>query len=205
MRATIDGVIRSGMVRYHADLEPMMRPMESVTPAPYNYNNGDVELICESIEQDGMYRPIYAQLATGHIIGGNHTYMACAALGAKDIPVVFLDVDDTTAKRLMIKDNEIAKRAKPDTGLLAELLEQIKAAEPDVPLDSTGVTDEEFEALKALNAIPLAEDEFGSWPTLTVQLPPHVMAAYMGMTHHAEKDWQRVEMLLRMAGWAGDK
>jgi ParB-like chromosome segregation protein Spo0J len=200
-RAATDGFIRSGMVRYHGDLEPNMRPIDAVSPAPWNYNNGDVELICESIEQDGMYRPVVAQLSTGHIIGGNHTYMACLALGAKEIPVVFLDVNDVTAKRLAIKDNEIARKSKPDTGLLQELLDQIKEAEPDTPLDSTGITEEEYAALRALNAIPVAEDEFGSWPTLTVQLPPHIMAAFVGMTDAAEKDWQRVEILLRMAGW----
>jgi hypothetical protein len=189
------------MVRFHGDLEPLMRPVDSVTPAPYNYNNGDVELVAESIEQVGMYRPIYAQLSTGHIIAGNHTWLAVQALGARECPIVFLDCDDTTARRIMVADNEIAKKAKPDTGLLEDLLQKIKDAQPEIPLDSTGVTDEEFAAIKALNDIPLNDTDFGTWPSFEVRLPPHVMAAFMAMTEDADEEWKRIEMLMRMAGW----
>lgn len=198
---TQDGFIRSGMVRFHEDLEPLMRPIDSVKPAPYNYNNGDVDLIAESIETNGMYRPIYVQRSTGHIIAGNHTWMACKQLGADSIPFVVLDVSDVEAKRLMVTDNETARHSQPDSGLLLALLSEIEEAEGDVR--GSGMTDQDVEVLRHLNEIPLEHDEFGQWPTFTVKLPPHVLRAFMNMTREADDDRSRFELLLRLAGWDG--
>lgn len=202
-RANADGWIRSGMVRYFGDLEPLMRDIDSVSPAPYNYNNGDVELIVESIEAMGMYRPVFAQLSTGHIVAGNHTWMACKALGAQSIPIVFLDLDDTGAKELIVRDNEIAKKAKADPGLLEALLDELTELNDHELPPALGISEAEHKALKALNDIPLDTSEFASWPSILVQVPPNVYAAYLRLTEQADKDWQRVEMLLRMAGWDG--
>jgi ParB-like chromosome segregation protein Spo0J len=203
VRANADGWIRSGMVRYFGDLEPLMRDIDAVSPAPWNYNNGDVELIVESIEQTGMYRPVFAQLSTGQVIAGNHTWMACKALGAQVIPIVYLDVDDQHAKELAIRDNEIARKSKPDPGLLEELLDELKELNDHELPPALGITEAEHNALKALNDIPLDTSEFASWPSILVQVPPNVYAAYLRLTEQADKDWQRVEMLLRMAGWDG--
>ena len=202
-RVGSDGFIRSGMARFHGDLAPLMRDIDSVQPAPYNYNNGDVEVITESIEMNGMYRPIYVQQGTGYIIAGNHTWMACKALNADTIPVVLLDVDDTHAKRIMIEDNEAARKSMPDNGLLLTLLEEIQ--------DETGqllasVNERDLEVLRALNEIPLeSENEFGSWPTFTVKLPPHVMRGFFNMTNQAGDERSRFELLMRLAGWDGSK
>lgn len=201
-RVNEDGFVRSGMVRFHGDLEKMLTPIDSVQPAPFNYNNGDVEVICESIEMNGMYRPIFVQRSTGYIIAGNHTWLACKALDAHDVPVVMLDVDDVTAKRIMIEDNEAARKAIPDNGLLFGLLSQIKE-ETGTLLAS--VTEQDYEVLKALNEIPLETDEFGQWPTFTVKVPPHVLQAFMYLTRQAEDDRGRFELLLRLAGWDGSE
>ena len=197
-----DGFIRSGIVRFYGDLASLMKPIDSVQPAPYNYNNGDVEVIAESIEMNGMYRPVYVQRSTGYIIAGNHTWLACKALGADRIPVVTLDVDDTKAKRIMIEDNEAARKARADNGLLLALLDEIH--------DDTGqylasITDRDVEVLRALNEIPLeSENEFGSWPLFTVKLPPHVYKGFMEFTAQAAGDERsRFELLLRLAGWEG--
>lgn len=197
---TQDGFLRSGMVRFHADLEPLMRPIDSISPAPYNYNNGDVEVITQSVEMNGMYRPVYVQKATGHIIAGNHTWMACKTLGSNTIPVVLLDVDDTTAKRIMVEDNEAARKAIPDSGLLLSLLDEIH--------DETGeylasVTERDVEVLRALNEIPLDTDEFGQWPTFSVKVPPNVLRGFMHLTREADDDRGRFELMLRLAGWDG--
>jgi hypothetical protein len=197
---TQDGYLRSGRVRFHQDLAPLMRPIDAVEQAPYNYNNGDVDMIAQSIEMNGMYRPIYVQQSTGFIIAGNHTWLACKSLDSEHIPAVILDVDDTTAKRIMIEDNEAAKKAQADTGLLLSLMDEIH--------DATGeflasMTERDYEVLKALNDIPLEQNEFGTWPTFTVQLPPKVMRAFRHMTREADDDRNRFELLMRLAGWDG--
>lgn len=188
------------MVRFYPDLEPLMAPIDSMIPAPFNYNNGDVEEIAASVEKNGMYRPIQVWQKTDEILMGNHTWLAVKSLGAEVIPRVYCDVDEITAKRLMVADNEIARRARPDNGLLLPLLDQIKDAEG---LIGTGVTEGELEVLRQLNQIPLETDEFGQWPTFSVQLPPNVLQGFRYMTREADDDRQAFELLLRLAGWSG--
>lgn len=198
---TQDGFLRSGRARFHADLAPLMRDIDDVSPAPYNYNNGDVDAVEESIIASGMYRPIYVQKSTGHIIAGNHTWMACKQLDSHVVPVVVLDVDDTHAKRIMVADNQIARAAQPDNGLLLSLLNEI----PDAHV-GTGMSEKDIEILRLLNEIPLDTDEhgFAQWPTFSVKLPPHVLRGFMLVTAEADDDRSRFELLLRMAGWEGE-
>lgn len=197
---TGDGFIRSGRVRFHDALAPMLVRIDTVQPAPFNYNNGDVEAVVESVATSGMYRPIFTRKETGEIIAGNHTWMACKELGSDVVPVVALDVDDIGAKRIMVADNQTARLAKPDPGLLQVLLDEIDDASG---LMGTGFNDHDLEVLRALNDIPLDTDEFGQWPTFTVKLPPHVLQGFMHMTREADDDRARFELLLRLAGWDG--
>lgn len=161
---TNDGFVRSGMVRFHKDLVPLMQPIDEVLPAPYNYNNGDVEVIAKSIEMNGMYRPVQVQRSTGNIIAGNHTWMACQMLGAKAIPVVYLDVDDVTAKRIMVEDNEAARKAIKDNGLLLALLDEIHEETGEY---LASITERDVEELRALAEMPL-DTGFGQAKGLTV-------------------------------------
>lgn len=197
-------MIQSGMVQFHADLEPLLRPIDAIAPHPDNYNNGDVELIMDSIMASGMYRPIYVQASSQKIIAGNHTWLACKELGADTVPVVELDVDDITATRLMIADNEIARKAKPDTGQLVALLSHLQAEDS---LVGTGINDAELQQLAALNDIPLDTDEseHKMWPTLCFQVPPHVRKAFMDMTEMAGGDSERFQLMMKLAGWSGKK
>lgn len=205
-RATYDGFVRSGMVRFHEGLEPLLRPIDEVEPAPYNYNNGDVEEVCTSIEVNGMYRPVYVQKSTGHIIAGNHTWLACKTLEAQVVPVVELDLDDTQAKRIMVADNQIARLAQPDNGLLVALLNEIEER-ADNGLVGTGLTEEDADVLRKLNEIPLdtGSDDFAQWPTFQCRVPPHVLRAFHYMTREAGDDRAKFELILRLAGWDGHK
>jgi ParB-like chromosome segregation protein Spo0J len=93
---------------FHPGLDDLLVDIDSVCQHPANYNNGDLDAITASIETNGMYRPLYVQASTGQILAGNHTWAACKALGATLVPVVTLDVDDHTAKRIMLADNRTA-------------------------------------------------------------------------------------------------
>lgn len=192
-------MIQSGHVRFHDALEPYLVPIDEVVPHPDNYNNGDIEEIAESIEQNGMYRPIQVQRSSNRIVVGNHTWYAVKSLGSEYVPVVPLAVDDAQALKIMVADNEIARRAQPDRGQLVALLDQIKASGETIV--GSGISDEEHETLRLLNSIPLDTQEFAQWPTLSIQLPPHLLGAFRLLTHEAEDDRQAFELLLRMAGW----
>jgi hypothetical protein len=193
-------MIRDGKMRFHADLEPLMVEIDTVAQAPYNYNNGDVEAVQQSIEANGMYRPIFVQRGTDLIIAGNHTWQACKQLGASRIPVIYLDVDDVEAKKIMVADNRTAALAQPDNGLLMALLQEI---DEGATLYGTGYTPDDLEILQHLNEIPLDTQEFATWPTFSVQLPPNVLRGFMWVTREADTDRERFELLLRMAGWDG--
>jgi hypothetical protein len=193
-------VITSGIAQYHDDLAQLLQPIDDVTPHPRNYNNGDVEAIGESIEVNGMYRPLYVQRSSGYIIAGNHTWQACKELGASEIPVVYLDVDDNTALRIMLADNKVASLAQPDNALLLELLDNLAA---DDSLLGTGYKEYDREVLKQLTEIPTEFDEFGTWPLIQIRVPPHVRRAYYQITEVAVGERERFELLLRLAGWDG--
>lgn len=116
-------------------LETTLTPVEEVREHPDNPRRGDVEAIKESIRTNGVYRPIVVQESTGFILAGNHTYRAMKELGEEKVPVVFVDVDDTAARRIMIADNRTADLGDYDTDTLTQLLESL-----DGDLEGTGYT-----------------------------------------------------------------
>lgn len=193
-------MIASGLVLFHEDLKPLLVGIDSIEQHPENYNNGDVEALAESIEVNGMYRPVYVQQSSGYIIAGNHTWLACKGLGADQIPVVRLDVDDHTALRIMLADNRIASMALPDNAALLDILHRLDTEDS---LVGTGYKRFDLEVLEKLAEIPNDYDEFAQWPTITVQVPPHVRRAYMRITDAAVGDRERFELILRLAGWDG--
>lgn len=195
-------MITSGLVQFHDDLEPLLIPIDSIRPHPENPKNGDVSAILSSIEMNGFYRPVYAQKSTGYILAGNHSTAAALELGAELIPVVWLDVNDTTARKILLADNRTADLGQYDNGVLASLLNKIQIEDS---LYGTGYVEADLEQLKALSEIPLDTDDFAMWPTITVRVPPHVRAAYMKMTDNAVGDRERFELMLRLAGWDGRK
>jgi ParB-like chromosome segregation protein Spo0J len=85
-------------------------PIDSVVPYYKNPRRGDVEMIKESLEVNGQYRPIFVNKGTltgrpNEILGGNHTWQAAFELGWEQIAATWLDVDDATAERLVVIDN----------------------------------------------------------------------------------------------------
>lgn len=100
-------------------------PIDSVQPHPRNPREGDVGAIVESIKANGVYRPLYVQRSTGHIIAGSHTWRAQKALGANTVRVVPLDVDDDEALRILLVDNRANDIASYNDEGLAQLLKEL--------------------------------------------------------------------------------
>lgn len=92
---------------------------------PQNPRRGVVEAIDQSIEKNGWYGAIIAQKSTGYILAGNHRYRAAVEKGATDIPVIWRDVDDETALRILLADNRTADLGTYDEELLDGLLQEL--------------------------------------------------------------------------------
>ena len=99
---------------------------------PQNPRRGVVEVIDESIEHNGWYGAVTAQKATGYILAGNHRYRVAKERGAKEIPVIWKDVDDETALRILLVDNKSADMGQYDEEALSTILQNLES------LDGTG-------------------------------------------------------------------
>jgi len=118
------------------DLTVQMVSVESIGQHPRNANHGDVDAIAESIQVNGFYSPIIVQRSTGFIVAGNHRYLAACQQGAKEVPVIYLDVDDERAHRIMLADNRTTRLGFDDEVELTSLLRELYAT--DTGLGGTG-------------------------------------------------------------------
>jgi len=188
-------MIVSGRVRFHPDLEPLLRPIDSVQPHPENYNNGDLDEIGDSIDENGMCDVVIAQSSTGYIISGNHTWMSLMERDAEVCPIVLLDVDDLRAKKIMVALNAIPRRARPDKAALLRIVTEIEERDT---LRGLGVDRYEREALEKLSEMT-PSFERADWPMLMIRISPHMMKAFRHATREADTDADRFELLLRLA------
>lgn len=111
------------------ELADLAQPIDSVTTHPRNVRQGDVGAIAESLKAHGQYRPIVVHRATGHIIAGNHTYLAAKSLGWSSIAVTYYDGDDDGALRVLLADNKANDLAIYDDRALANLLTDLAHTE----------------------------------------------------------------------------
>jgi hypothetical protein len=125
-------------------------PTGDLKPHPKNPRKGNVGVIAESIRANGFYGAVVAQKSTGHILAGNHRWRAAQEAGMPDVPVLWVDVDDERALRILLADNRTSDVATNDPAVLAELL----AGLPD--LTGTGYQPSDMSALLG-QAVPQFE------------------------------------------------
>ena len=124
-----------------------MTPISELRFYPGNARRGDIDLIAESLSKLGQYKPIVVN-KDGTILAGNHTVMAAQRLGWETIDVHRVDVDDDTAKRIVIVDNKANDQSTYDVEDLVNLLTELPT------LEATGFTrDEVDELLESLDDI----------------------------------------------------
>ena len=127
----------------HNDIE-FISPQE-LKAHPENPRKGDIGVIIESIEQNGWYGTIVAQRSTKYALAGNHRLLAAHALNLETVPVYWVDVDDTTARRIMLADNRSGDIATYNDEALAALLQQVQ--DSDGTLYGTGFDEDDLAAL----------------------------------------------------------
>lgn len=126
-------------------------PIGSISEHPKNPRRGDVDLIGESIERNDFYGAVIVQKSSGKILAGNHRWKAAKAKGLAKLPVIFVDVDDATALRILLADNRTSDEATYDDAVLLELLQQ---ANVSAGLEGTGYDSGDLAKLLADTAPP---------------------------------------------------
>ncbi|WP_345486004.1 ParB N-terminal domain-containing protein, partial [Planotetraspora phitsanulokensis] len=116
-------------------------PVGDLEPHPENPHRGDVDVIAESIDANGFYGTVLVQKSRMRIIAGEHRWRGAQAKGLPAVPAVVVDVDDETAKRIMLADNRTAEFGEYDEAVLSDLLRGL----PD--LDGTGWSDDDLSEL----------------------------------------------------------
>jgi ParB-like chromosome segregation protein Spo0J len=166
-----------------------------VRPHPDNPSSGDEDAIEESILISGMYRPIYVQTSTGYILAGNTTYAVCMRLRAEQIPVVWLDVDNVGALRILLGDNQLARLALVDQALLKPQLEALLATE--MRLLGTGFTEPESQVPENDTVPPPIEPAH----MVCVNLTGDEMVAWFDLDGDTDRD----RLLGLLENWAVDR
>lgn len=118
-------------------------PLAELKPYYKNPRRGNLELIRESLRANGQYRSVFANVGTftgrpNEVLGGNHTVAGMKAEGFETAAVDWVDVDEETAKRMVLADNRISDVAKNDDEVLKELVVSLE------DLAGSGFTDEDL-------------------------------------------------------------
>jgi len=124
---------------------------------PDNPRRGDDAAVSSSIDALGFYGAIIAQESTRRILAGHTRRRALAAAGTAHAPVLWLDVDDTTATRILLADNRTAELASWDDEQLAETLRSL--ADESFDLAALGWQEDELAELLLGDASLLDETE----------------------------------------------
>ena len=150
---------KKGRLRIEYVSPDVLRPFEG---NPRTISERGLEKLQRSVEEFGFTNPILVQRGTNMIIAGHQRLKAAKAAGLTEVPVVYLDMDDTTAKAYNIADNRLAEEADWDFGPLSDLLAELKEDKFDLSL--VGFDEHELDHL--LNWEP-PEAEMGSLADLS--------------------------------------
>lgn len=117
-------------------------PVETLQPHPENPRIGNVDAIAASIAANGFYGSVIAREGTNDILAGSHRWKAAQQAGLTKIPVTFIDVDDATARRIMLADNRTSELGSYNDDALLTLLDSFSE-----DLMGTGYTDDDLNRL----------------------------------------------------------
>lgn len=137
-----------------AELRDRVQPIDSLELFPGNPRRHDLPTIKTSLRKSGQYRAIIAQKSTRRIVAGNGTLTAARQLGWKEIAVDLVEMDDDTARRIVLVDNRANDLASYDDSELVALLDALPEFE------GTGFDQRALDALVAkLDDSGEAEDQ----------------------------------------------
>ena len=111
------------------NLKDLLVSCKDLKEYPDNTRQGDVGAIVTSLQDNGQYRPIVVNKKTMEILAGNHTFQAANHLGWEKIAATFVEVDEDTARRIVLVDNRTNDLADYDYPALVEQLTELTKTE----------------------------------------------------------------------------
>lgn len=139
-------------------------PIGSIEPNDYNPNRQstqDFELLCKSMQEDGVTQPIVVLRATRKIVDGEHRWRAAQAIGLESVPVVFTDMTPEQARIATLRHNRA--RGSEDVALAAQVLRDLAAlGATDWLKDSLMLSDVDIDAFMQMpesEAVAIARAE----------------------------------------------
>lgn len=114
---------------------------------PKNPNEGDLGAIMESVSVNGFWGAVIAQKSTRFVVAGNHRLMAARELKMPTLPVIWVDVDEMQAMRMLAADNRHARLGTDNKDALTELLTIL--AMSDEGLAGTGYDGDDLDTMMA--------------------------------------------------------
>lgn len=141
-----------------------MVPADRLKPHPKNPRLGDVAAIREAIALNGWHGVLVVQESTDYILAGNHRFLAGTSLSEyhpegfdplpnmERFPVMYRDVDEETALKILLADNRTSDVATYNDPMLLELFAQIGDPETAAKIlsDPDSTEAERAEAIRAL-------------------------------------------------------
>lgn len=109
-----------------AELETLLVSVESLAPYAQNARRHDDSALVASLTELGQYRPIVVNRRDASILAGNGTYAAALALGWDQVAATFVDVDEQTARKIVLADNRTNDLASYDDAALLALLQELE-------------------------------------------------------------------------------
>ena len=149
--------------------------IDSLLDHPRNYNEHDAEQIADleqSLRNDGQFKNIVIS-TDNYILAGHGLRTAARNIGLPDLDAerVPFAHDHPRALRILVEDNEIAKKARAEQRSLAAILTDLQREQM---LPGTGYNDAALDALIAELAVPdfqpVGEDEQGRLDELAPQV-----------------------------------
>jgi hypothetical protein len=117
--------------------------VDQLTTWPGNPRRGNRAAIRESIQALGIYKPLIAQRSTGQVLVGNNTLAVVRELGIAEVDVIYKDIDDDTAERILLVDNKTSDSSGYYNDLLYDMLTELDG------MTGTGWSQDELDAIIA--------------------------------------------------------
>lgn len=149
------------------ELRPMLMPVETLTPAPFNVRQGDIPLIADSLRRFGQLKPVVLD-DEGMVLAGNNVLRAAIELlGWTHLAAVTADnMSEDDRLLFLLADNHASDNAKlvPESSHQVQiyLLQRAEAANDEYAALFRGAAD-------ALNRAALRAQSPGHAPIIDIQ------------------------------------